>query len=97
MNSIGNIEQRNGQDFATLNNISITASPSCLEIDFKYQNVAPFINRMINMVCNRNWRIIKGVMDPSIGKYVGDAINAIVTPMLEENTIQDVYNMKCTR
>lgn len=89
--SKANIEQRDGEDYMTIGDMFITATASDVEIDFEYQNVPHQINGMMNGVYNSNWRIIKGIMDPIINKFLVDSMGPIIKSMFQETSMQDLF------
>lgn len=90
---IANIDHRDCKDYLIVGNISISTNPSNVKMDFKYPKMPSVINDMVSGLCNVNWRIFKGIVDPFIGTYVGEILNTLLTTFFDEIAMQDLFNI----
>lgn len=88
------IVSRNGNDYVTVRNPSVTTQISGFNGQFSVDNgiISPILNQAAGIV-NSNWKTFKPVMDPTINRLIVESLLEIVTPMLDDNPLQSFFNM----
>lgn len=88
-----NIVKRDGKDYITISHMYVSTDLSYFKMNHRYKNVPSFITNMINKIINSSWKMIKPLMDHTINRFVRETLNSIVTPMFNEISLQDFFNM----
>ena len=89
-----NIKRRaDGKDYVNINSIQLVVNVSNASINFKYRNIASFIQSTINNMVTANWRIFKRILDPSLKIFVSGILKSTLMPIFNTVAIQDVIRM----
>lgn len=86
-----NLVHRDGQDHATISDMSVRTEISYFKVHHEYQNVVSAITSKVSDVVNSRWKIMKPLFDPTLNEFVIDVLPSIVTPMLEKISLQDFF------
>lgn len=90
------IVERNGKEYLTINQMSANFNAGNFKINIKYYNVASIITNMVSSVVNSNWRLLKLLGGSTINRFVSDILVSILTPMMNEVSLQDIFNVNST-
>lgn len=87
------IVQRDGNDYVTVGNPSVTTQVSSFNGQIAYDNaiIAPIFNQVVGLI-NSNWPTFKTVMDPTINTVIVESLLEIVTPMFNDIPLQSFFN-----
>lgn len=88
------IIQRDGKDYVTLSDLSVSNQVSNYRAYIHYDNnIASTIYSLVDGTINSNWRILKPMIDPTINRFIGEILEDVVTPIFNEIPLQDFFNM----
>lgn len=88
-----NVAKRDGKDYLTIDDMSVSTEVSNFKVDCKYNYVPSSITSMVSGVVNSNWEILKPLGDPTINRFVSELIRSVVTPMFDNVSFQDFFDM----
>lgn len=62
-----------------------------MKVNTNCQNLYGWVNKKLNQVFNSNWKLLKSELDASLDLYTGNIIRSILTPLLENVAVQDIF------
>ena len=80
-----------GKDYVNINDIQVDINVSNVSINFKYQDVASYIQSTINHMVSANWKLFKSIMDPSLKDFVSDLLKSTLSQIYDTVALQDFF------
>lgn len=90
-----NIEQRNGKAYAIPSNISVVRiDVQYAKLELNYQYLPSIVENIVDKVFISNWKMVKSMMDPTLNVFVGDTMESVLIPLLNQMSLHEVINME---
>lgn len=85
--------QRNGNEYMTISDMSVSTDVSHFKMNFQYRNVASAIANMVTGLTNSNWKIMKPIMDPSLNRFISGMLQkSVLETMFNKFSVQEFSN-----
>lgn len=88
-----NVVRRNGEDYMTITETSLTNSELHFEIHYEHEYIPAVITSMVTGAVNFNFPFIKPIIDPFIDRFIANTIHtSILQPIFDKISLQQFFN-----
>lgn len=92
-----NVTSQNGKSYAKIKNQNLQVDIGTFWLASNLQDIDSYFNTLIDATLNSNWKLLKVAINPIIKKYVGETIDALISPIVAKIPIQDFFQQNSTK